>query len=122
MTTNTTQDRGDATSGAVIEHPIASQIPPEGAVPHAAADADLESRVKERRAELIDKIGSLRGDKRPGTTESRDKLKARLSELTHIMKWGVTDGWASLSAPLMNRLEQWLAEAARQLITKNEQP
>jgi hypothetical protein len=53
MTTNTTQGRAEATSGAVIEHPIASQTPPEVAVPHAAAEADLESRIKERRAELI---------------------------------------------------------------------
>lgn len=122
MTTNTTQGRADARSGAVIEHPIASQTPPEVAVLHAAAEADLESRIKERRAELIDKIGGLRRDMRPEATESRDKLKAKLSELAHIIKWGVADGWASLGAPLTNKLEQWLAESARQLITKNEQP
>jgi hypothetical protein len=46
MTTNTTQGRADARSGAVIEHPIAGQTPPEVAVPHAAAEADLESRIK----------------------------------------------------------------------------
>lgn len=122
MTTNTTQGRADARSGAVIEHPIASQTPPEVAVPPAAAEADLESRIKERRAELIDKIGGLRGDRRPEAIESRDKLKAKLSELAHILKWGVADGWASLGAPLTNKLERWLAESARQLITKNEQP
>jgi len=121
MTTNTTQGRADATSGAVIEHPIASQTPPEVAVPHAAAEADLESRIKERHAELIGKIGGLRRDMRPEASESRDKLKARLFELAHIIKWGVVDGWATLGAPLTNRLEQWLAESAHQLITKNEQ-
>ena len=86
MITNTTQGRADAGSGAVIEHPIASQTPPEVAVPHAAAEADLESRIKERRAELIGKIGGLRRDMRPEGIESRDKLKDKLSELKHIIK------------------------------------
>src|ERR1041384_4340209 len=120
MTTNTTQGRADARSGAVIERPIASQTPAGVAVPHA--EADLESRIKERRAELIDKLGGLRGDRRREAAESRDKLKAKLSELAHIIKWGVADGWASLGAPLTNKLEQWLVDSARQLIAKNEQP
>jgi hypothetical protein len=122
MTTNTTQGRADAGSSAVIEHPIASQTAPEVAVPHAADEADLESRIKARRAELIDKIGGLRGDRRREATESRDKLKAKLSELTHMLKWGVVDGWASLGTPLTSKLEEWLAEAASQLIAKTEQP
>ena len=122
MTTNTTEGRADAGSSTVIEHPIASQTAPDVAVPHAAAEADLESRIKARRAELIDKIGGLRGDRRREAAESRDKLKAKLSELAHMLKWGVADGWASVGAPLTNKLEQWLAEAARQLIAKSEQP
>jgi hypothetical protein len=120
MTSNTTEGRADASSGAVIDQPIASQTPPEGAVPPAAAEADLESRITQRRAEVIEKIGGLRGDMRPEAIESRKKLKAKLSELTHVIKWGVPDGWASLGAPLTNKLEQWLAESARQLITKND--
>ena len=120
MTTNTTQGRTDATSDAVIEHPIASQTPAEVAVPPAGAGADLQSRINERRAELLNKIGGLRGDKRPEAVESRDKLKAKLSELAHIVKWGVVGGWASVGAPVTNKLEQWLAESARQLNTKHE--
>jgi hypothetical protein len=51
LITNTTPGRADAGSGARMQHPIASQTPPEVAVLHAAAEADLESRIKERRAE-----------------------------------------------------------------------
>jgi len=122
MTTTTANDRADAGSSTLIEHPIASETPTEVAVPHAASEPDLESRIKERRAELIDKLGGLRGDVRPGASESRDKLKAKLSDLAHIVRWGVVDGWATLSAPLTNKLEEWLAESARQLVNKNEQP
>lgn len=122
MTTNTTQERADARSSMVIEQPLASEAPPAVAVPHAAFEPDLESRIRVRRAELIDKLGGLRGDVRPEAIEFRSKLKARLSDLAHIVKWGVVDGWASIGAPVTNKLEQWLAESARQLITKNEQP
>ena len=123
MTINkTTTDRMDARSGAVIEHPSASRTPADVALPHVAAKTDLQSRINERRIELIDKIGRLRGDRRPEATESRDKLKAKLSELAHMIKWGVADGWASLGAPLTNKLEQWLTESAPQFGTKNEQP
>ena len=120
MTTNTPKDRADVGSGAAIEHPIASQLPPALAVPDAAAEPDLESRIRKGRAELIDKLGGLRGDVRPESVESRDKLKAKLSDLAHIVRWGVVGGWASLGAPLTNKLEQWLVEAA-QLNTKERQ-
>lgn len=123
MTTNTTKEpHPDGRSSTVIEHPTASMTPPAAAALHATSQPDLESRIMKRRAELIDRLGWLRRDVRPEAIESRAKLKAKLSELAHIVKWGVADGWASLGAPLTNRLEQWLAESARQLIAKNEQP
>lgn len=122
MTTNTTPGRTDAGSGAVTEYPSASQPPADIALAHVAAKTDLQSRISDRRAELIDKIGGLRKDRRPEAAESRHKLKAQLSELAHLIDWGVPDGWASLSAPLTNKLEQWLAESARQFSSKNEQP
>lgn len=123
MTTNTTEDpRPDAGSTLPIERPVASETPPPGAAPHATSEPGLESRIQARRAELIEKLGGLRGDVRPEATESRGKLKAKLSELAHIVKYGVVDGWASLDGPLANKLEQWLAESARQLAARNEQP
>lgn len=113
MSTNTPQDRADASSGAVMEHSGA-------AAPPAADETDLESRIKERRAELIGKIGGLRGDTRREAGEAREKLRAKLSELAHIIKWGAADGWASLGAPLTNKLEEWLTDSARQLSAKIE--
>jgi hypothetical protein len=83
-------------------------------------ELDLESRIKDQRAALIEKIGGLRGDVRPEALESRSNLKARLSDLAHILKWGVADDWRSVSAPVMNKLEQWLAESARQLVARTE--
>ncbi|HEY6177916.1 MAG TPA: hypothetical protein VIX73_25855 [Kofleriaceae bacterium] len=121
MTTSTNKDDANARSSAEIENPIAGQPPPV-AVPHDASGLDLESRIRERRAALIDKLGALRGDVRAESVESRDQLKAKLSELAHIVKWGVVGGWANLGAPLTNKLEQWLAESARQLNTKHERP
>ena len=122
MTINTTKDGGHASPDPVIEHPALSQAPPAAAALDAASEPDLQSRIQVRRAQLIDKLSTLRGDVRPESVESRDKLKAKLSELAHIVKWGVVGGWASLGAPLTNKLEQWLTESARQLQPQHEQP
>ena len=83
---------------------------------------DLESRIKDQRAALIEKIGRLRGDLRPQATESRRNLKTRLTELAHLLDWGVAGDWQNVSALVANKLEQWLAESARQLVVRYEQP
>jgi len=115
MTTHNTRDhRPDAKSDVAIEPPTASTTQPGLGVPHATSEPDLESRIKVRRAELIAKLGELKADKRLAATEARDKLKARLSELAHIGKWGIADGWASLADAVKHRLEHWLAETERQ--------
>jgi hypothetical protein len=85
-------------------------------------ELDLESRIKDQRAVLFERIGGLRGDLRPHATESRSNLKARLTELAHILEGGVADDWQSVAAPVANELERWLAESARQLVARNEQP
>jgi len=76
---------------------------------------DLESLIKVRRAELIKVLTELKADARIGSSEARDKLKARLSELAHLVKWGVADGWASVGEPVTKKLQQWLAESAHQV-------
>jgi len=112
MTTNTPPDgAGD---------PIADRPALADAAPPVATEPDLESRLRQRRAALIDKLGALRGDVRPESVESRQKLKAKLSELAHIVKWGVVGGYASLAAPLTNKLEEWLTESARHLQPRTE--
>ena len=54
---------------------------------------DLESRIHQRRTELIATLGELKADLRLATTEVRDRMKARLSELARIIKLGVVDSW-----------------------------
>lgn len=117
MTTSTTNDPPPAPDAqldaAAIEPPIARKIQPELTVPTAAAEADLESRINQRRAELIATLGELRSDLRLATTEVRDRMKARLSELAHIIKAGVVDGWTNLGDTVKHKLEHWLAESER---------
>jgi hypothetical protein len=121
-TFNTTDDqRIDIKSDAAVERPITSKTQPGLGVAPAISEPDLESRVTARRAELIAKLVELKADTRREAIEGRDKLKAKLSELAHIVKWGIVDGWASLGGPVTHKLDQWLAESARQLVIKNEQ-
>ena len=112
MTINTTKDpQPDARSDLAIEPPVTSEIQPGLEVPHASSEPDLESRIKVRRAELVAQLRELRTDRRLEASEIGDKLKARLSELSHLLKWGVVDGWASLGDKVKHRLEHWLAES-----------
>jgi hypothetical protein len=125
MTTNTfnTTDgqRIDIKSDAAVDRPITGTTQPGLGVAPAISEPDLESRVTARRAELRAKLVGLKADTRREAIEARDKLKMKLSELAHIIKWGVVDGWASLGGPVTHRLDQWLAESALQLVIKNEQ-
>jgi len=119
MTTNTTKDPApNAKSTLAIEPPIPSEIQPGLGVPPASSEPDLESRIKARRAELVAQLRELRADRRLEAGVAGDKLKASLSELSHILKWGVVDGWASLGDKVKDRLEHWLAESNRQLPTQ----
>jgi hypothetical protein len=121
-TNTTTHPRPDTRSDAPIEYPLASSIEPGVAVPQAALELDLESRISLRRAELISKLRELKTDTRVGVAEVRDKLKATLSELAHVVKWGVVDGWANVSGPVTHKLEQWLTGSSRETATKSESP
>jgi hypothetical protein len=117
MTTSTTKDdpsAPDAEPDAVaVEPPIARAAPPELAVLVTAPEVDLESRIQQRRGELIATLGQLRADPRLATTEIRDRLKAQLSELAHIIRAGVVDGWTNLADTVKHKLEHWLAESER---------
>jgi hypothetical protein len=119
MTTSTTNDHPPAPDvkpdAAAIEPPIARETQPELVVLTTASEVDLESRIQQRRAELIATLGGLRADARPAATEVRDRLKAQLSELAHIIKVGVVDGWTSLGDTVKYKLENWLAESERSM-------
>lgn len=119
MTTSTTKDHplaSDAKPGAaVIELPIARETQPELVVRTIAPKADLESRIQQRRGELIATLGQLRADPRLAATEVRDRMKAQLSELAHIIRVGVVDGWTNLGDTVKHKLEHWLAESERSM-------
>jgi hypothetical protein len=116
MTINATKDpQPDAKPDVAIETPSPGKTLPGLGVSHATSEADLEASIKVRRAELVAKLRELRMDTRLEATEAADKLKARLSEVAHIIKEGVVDGWASLGDNVKLKLEHWLADAKRQL-------
>jgi hypothetical protein len=120
MTINTTKDpRPDAGSALTIEPSVTSKVRPNLGVPHASPEPDLESRIKVCRAELVAQLRELKVDKRLEAREAGDKLKASLSELSHLLKWGIVDGWASLGDKVTDKLEHWLAESRRQLPTQS---
>ena len=85
--------------------PVAEAVPMIGPV---FVPPDLESRIKARRAEIIARLVELKADTRIEAVETRDKLKAKLSELGHIIKEGVVDGWANLGELAKQRLDHWL--------------
>lgn len=119
MTTSPTKDHPpapDAKPDAVaIELPMARTAQPALVVLTTAPEADLESRIQQRRAELIATLGALRADSRLAAIEVRDRLKARLSELAHIIKVGVVDGWTNLGDTVKRKLEDWLTESERSM-------
>ena len=119
MTTSTTKDHPPAPhtklDAAGIEPPIARKPEPELTVLTAASETDLESRIQQRRAELIATLAELKADPHLATTEVRDRMKAQLSELAHIIRVGVVDGWTNLGDTVKYKLEHWLADSERAL-------
>jgi hypothetical protein len=72
---------------------------------------DLETRVETRKRELIAEIVEhTKNSSRPGAAEAIDRAKARLSELSHIVKAGVVDGWANVGPAATLRLNEWMAK------------
>jgi hypothetical protein len=109
----------DAKPAPAIEPPITGRIQPAVVHPRASSQPDLESRIRLRRAELFVRLRELRSDRRLGAVEARDKVKAKLSELTHLLRWGIRDGWGSLGDALKRRLEHWLRESSHQLLLRD---
>ena len=71
---------------------------------------DLETRVENRKRELISEIVEHKtNSSRAGAAEGIDRAKARLSELAHIVKGGVVDGWANMGPSAKLKLEEWMA-------------
>jgi hypothetical protein len=72
---------------------------------------DLETRVANRKAELISEIVEhKKNPSRAGAAEAIGKIKAQLSELAHIMKEGVVDGWANVGPSAKLKLNAWMTK------------
>jgi hypothetical protein len=97
---------------AAVDSTIASNNQSELVI---VAPEALESLINTRRAELIFKLSELRASMQLEAVEAGDKIKARLSELSHIVKDGIVDGWANLSDTVKHKLDSWLAATAKQL-------
>lgn len=110
---DTTSDRTNEPPISTNEPPISSKAQPGLAVPPTSSEPDLESRINTYRAELIAKLGALKGDLRQEAAESRSNVKSKLSELAHLLKWGIVDGWASIGDDVKHRLEHWLGDSSR---------
>jgi hypothetical protein len=105
----------ESKADAVIERPGAREAQREPSVLRASSEPELESRIKQRRVELIGKLRELRSATSLDVVQAGDSLKARLSELAHILKEGVVGGWASLGDTVKHKLERWLEESERSL-------
>ena len=71
---------------------------------------DLESRVENRKRDLIAEIVEhKKNSSRAGAAEAIDRAKARLSELAHIVKEGVVDGWPNVGPAAKLRLDEWMS-------------
>lgn len=105
------KDPPESKAHAAVESRSARGHQPERAAPRASSKPDLESRIRRRRAELIGRLRELRADTRLEVVQAGDKLKARLSEVGHIIKEGVGDGWTSLGDAVKHELERWLSDS-----------
>ena len=72
--------------------------------------SDLQRRVATRKQQLISEIIEHKKDSlRIRAAGEIDRIKTRLSDLDHIVKQGVVDGWANLGERAKRRLEDWIA-------------
>ena len=74
-----------------------------------SSEDDLETRVANRKRELITEIIELKKSSRVDAAESIERLKARLSDLAYLMKEGVLDGWANVAERSRVKLDAWIA-------------
>ena len=82
---------------------------PASASPTRSNEEDLETRVTNRKRELITEIIEFKKSSRVDAAESIDRLKARLSDLAYLMKEGVVDGWANVGERSRVKLDAWIA-------------
>lgn len=77
--------------------------------PSRSNEDDLETRVANRKRELITEIIELKKSSRVDAAESIERLKTRLSDLAYLMKEGVVHGWANVGERSRVKLDAWIA-------------
>ncbi|HEY5945046.1 MAG TPA: hypothetical protein VIV40_06115 [Kofleriaceae bacterium] len=70
---------------------------------------DLETRVTNRKHELIAEIIEHKKSSRAGAPHAIMTLNARLTDLRHLMKESVAAGWANVDAGAAMKLDAWIA-------------
>jgi hypothetical protein len=78
-------------------------------VPAPVPATALEARVAARKRELIEELIEHKTSVRSGAPEAAAKLKERLTELAHIVKEGVVDGWANIGEAARIRIDHWMS-------------
>jgi hypothetical protein len=120
MTIQTISDpKPDAEAAPANEPPITSTIQPPLEVPPASSPPDLESRIRVRRGDLKAKLVALKGDMRLEASAYREALRAKLSELAHVLKRGLVSDWTKLGDNMKRRLEHWLRDTTPQRRTRD---
>jgi hypothetical protein len=74
-----------------------------------SAPADVESRVAHRKHQLIDELIEHKKSSRVGAPYAIGQLEARLTDLAHIVKHDVVDGWTHISPVAKRKVEEWIA-------------
>lgn len=84
-------------------------IRPMSISPSRSSEEDLETRVANRKQELITEILEFKKSSRVDRAESIELLKARLSDLAYLMKEHVANGWANVGERSRIKLDAWIA-------------
>lgn len=69
---------------------------------------DLESRVNARRDQLIAQLISLKNETGLDAIAVRKTIKVKLTELGHLVKAGVVDGWTNIDDAVRHHFDSWL--------------
>jgi hypothetical protein len=77
--------------------------------PFAPIALGVEARVADRKRELIEELIEHKKSSHVGAPYAIDQLTARLSDLAHIVKHDVVDGWTHMSPGAKRRVEEWIA-------------
>jgi hypothetical protein len=71
--------------------------------------SDLQTRVANRKQELITEIIEHKKSSRAGAPQAIVTLNARLTDLVHIMTQEVGAGWGNVGSGAQVKLDAWIA-------------